>query len=41
MSNWDYIQSLLDIIDKQAEIIKYQAELLAMNEISTTDETSG
>lgn len=31
MSNWDYIQSLLDIIDKQAE-------LLEMNGISITEQ---
>lgn len=38
MSNWDYVQSLLDIIDKQAEVIKYQAELLEMNGISITEQ---
>ena len=31
MSNWDYVQSLLDIIDKQAE-------LLEMNGISITEQ---
>lgn len=30
MSNWDYIQSLLDIIDKQSQIIRHQAEIMAM-----------
>ena len=31
MSNWDYVQPLLDIIDKQAE-------LLEMNGISITEQ---
>lgn len=30
MSSWDYIQNLLDIIDKQSQIIRHQAEIMAM-----------
>ncbi len=38
MSNWEYIQSLLDIIDKQEGIIKHQVELLAMHGIDAEGE---
>ncbi len=38
MNSWEYIQSLLDIIDKQEAVIKYQAELLAMHGIDAEDE---
>lgn len=38
MSSWEYIQSLLDIIDKQEAVIKYQVELLAMHGIDAEDE---
>lgn len=37
MSRWEYIQSLLDIIDKQNEIIRHQAEILAMYGIEVED----
>lgn len=32
MSDWEYIQSLLDTIDAQQATIKRQAQLLAMQE---------
>ncbi len=38
MSSWEYIQSLLDIIDKQEAVIKYQVELLAMHGIDAEGE---
>lgn len=37
MSKWEYVQSLLDIIDKQNEIIRHQAEILAMYGIEVED----
>lgn len=37
MSKWEYIQNLLDIIDKQNEIIRHQAEILAMYGIEVKD----
>lgn len=36
MSDWEYIQSLLDTIDAQQVTIKRQAQLLAMQ--AATDE---
>lgn len=30
MSSWEYIQSLLDIIDRQTAVIRHQEEILAM-----------
>ena len=37
MSNFEYIQYLLDIIDKQNKIIKEQNEILYMNGIDVLD----
>lgn len=37
MSSWDYIQNLLDIIDKQNQIIRHQAEIMAMYGIEVED----
>lgn len=34
MTNWDYIQSLLDIIERQHRIIAIQAQVLSMYQIS-------
>lgn len=34
MTNWEYIQSLLDIIDRQNRIIEIQSQVLAMYNIS-------
>lgn len=34
MTDWEYIQSLLDIIDRQNRIIEVQAQVLSMYQIS-------
>lgn len=34
MSDWEYVQVLLDIIDRQNKIIEAQARALAMNQIN-------
>lgn len=34
MTDWSYIQSLLDVIEKQQRIIAVQAQVLAMYQIS-------
>nr|DAF67241.1 MAG TPA: hypothetical protein [Caudoviricetes sp.] len=41
MSNFEYIQYLLDIIDKQNKIIKEQNEILYMNGIDVLDKGKG
>ncbi|MEE0472780.1 MULTISPECIES: hypothetical protein [Holdemanella] len=41
MSNFEYIQYLLDIIDKQNKIIKEQNEILYMNGIDVLDKEKG
>lgn len=41
MTNFEYIQYLLDIIDKQNKIIKEQNEILYMNGIDVLDKEKG
>lgn len=41
LSNFEYIQYLLDIIDKQNKIIKEQNEILYMNGIDVLDKEKG
>lgn len=41
MSKWEYIQSLPDIIDKQSEIIRHQAEVMAMHGIEEVTDDGG
>nr|DAZ04897.1 MAG TPA: hypothetical protein [Caudoviricetes sp.] len=41
MSNFEYIQYLLDIIDKQNKIIKEQNEILYMNGIDVLGKEKG
>lgn len=38
MSNFEYIESLLEIIDKLTKIIKIQSEILEMHGIEWTEE---
>ena len=41
LSNFEYIQYLLDIIDKQNKIIQEQNEILYMNGIDVLDKEKG
>lgn len=37
MKHWEYIQSLLDIIDRQNAVIRHQEEILAMYGVDEED----